>query len=68
MICSINILATRGNIDEFWELKKIRFYDCLGVGTEEASNIYYVEDPIKTITGCIKKYYKVMYTFVTICF
>lgn len=52
----------------FENWKKIRFYDCLGVGTEEASNIYYVEDPIKTITGCIKKYYKVMYTFVTICF
>lgn len=39
-----------------WNEKQLRIYDCRGV---ETPNEYYEKDLIKTISGCIKKDYKV---------
>lgn len=48
------------NLLRFDDGKKLRIYDCRGVGTEETSNNYYEDDLIKAIGGSIKKDYKVL--------
>lgn len=43
----------------FWNGKKLCIYDCCGVYFFEWNNIYYSDDLIKVVDGCIKKGYEV---------